>query len=234
MAPSGTLRQTPGMANRLCWKCSNKSHMTMHGVQHAARDDKYPGIRFVQAAFICDECQWLSIAWAPYTPRQGSQLSPNFLESGRETLTWIPTAGEFTTYDDVPAHIAEAASEAHLCHSVDAYRASVLLARAVIEATAKDKGITNGRLVQKIDAMHEAELIRKIVKEGAHEVRYLGNDMAHGDFVDPIEAEESEEVLELMAEVLHDVYQQDARVNRSRARREAKKAGGGNGVTTEP
>lgn len=209
------------MATRLCWKCDAKSHMSMHGGQTSAREreDKR---RVVQAAFKCDECGWLSIGLADWT-KSNNTVPPNFLDSAE--CTWLPTHGESTDYPDVPDHIAQAAAEAHLCHSVGAYRASVLLARSVIEATAKDKGITTGRLVTKIDAMHKAELIRKVVKDGAHEVRHLGNDMAHGDFVEPVESEESEEVLELMAEVLHDVYQQDARVARRRATREAKKTG---------
>ncbi len=42
--------------------------------------------------------------------------------------------------------------------------------------------------------------MREFVKDGAHEVRYLGNDVAHGDFVDPVEIEEAG--LSLMDEVL--------------------------------
>jgi hypothetical protein len=140
-------------------------------------------------------------------------------------IDWWPKQIGGKEFPDVPRHIAEAADEAYRCYSIVAYRAAALLARSVIEASAKDKGITRGQLVTKIDAMHKAELIRKVVKEGAHEVRLFGNNMAHGDFVEPVEPEEAEEVLDLMAEVLHDVYQQDARVNRRRAAREARNAG---------
>lgn len=177
--------------------------------------------RTVVAPFQCDECGWLSIAAAVFN--HTTTVPDSWLDS--QDPTWYPTYGETVTYADVPEHIGAAASEAHLCHSVGAYRGAVLLARSVIEATAKHRGITSGRLVTKIDAMHKQELIRKVVKEGAHEVRLMGNDMAHGDFVEPVEADESEEVLELMAEVLHDVYQQEARVARRRAVREARQAG---------
>jgi hypothetical protein len=103
------------------------------------------------------------------------------------------------------------------------------MARAVVEATAKEKGITNGRLIEKIDKLEEDRIIRPTVAAGCHEVRHLGNDMAHGDFTDPVTAEEAGEVLLLMAELLHDVFQQDARVERMRAAREAK-----NGVARSP
>ena len=57
----------------------------------------------------------------------------------------------------MPPEIAAAASEAHRCRdAAGANRAAILLARGVVEATAKDKGITGKNLVQKIDRMHEA------------------------------------------------------------------------------
>jgi hypothetical protein len=96
------------------------------------------------------------------------------------------------------------------------------MARSVIEATAKDKGITDGPLIFKIDAMLERGLIRPHVRDGAHEVRYLGNEMAHGDFLQPVSPADADLVLTLMAEVLGDVYQSPARVARAKTVREAR------------
>ncbi len=87
-----------------------------------------------------------------------------------------------TDFTDVPEHIRDAAQEAYRCRSINAHRAAVLLARSVVEATAKDKGIKKGPLDRKIDEMQRLGFIREDVRQGAHEVRYLGNDMAHGDF----------------------------------------------------
>jgi len=102
---------------------------------------------------------------------------------------------------------------------VKAYRGAVLLARSVIEATAKDKGMTTGTLVTKIDEMYEKRLIREDIRDGAHEVRYLANDAAHGDFADPVPQTDAELILTLMDEVLEEVYQSPARVARRRAAR---------------
>ena len=71
----------------------------------------------------------------------------------------------------MPKHIGAAASEAHECQSIGAHRAAVMLARAVIEATAKDKGITKGTLFDKIEKMHEHGLVSELVRDQAHEVR---------------------------------------------------------------
>jgi len=100
-----------------------------------------------------------------------------------------------------------------------------MLARAVIEATAKDRGVTNGSLSQKIDKLHERGYIRTYLRDGAHEVRYTGNDMAHGDFPDTISSRDAEVLLQLMGEVLMEVYQDPARRERLvRLAREARQA----------
>lgn len=65
--------------------------------------------------------------------------------------------------------------------------------------------------------------IRQHVRDGAHEIRLLGNEMAHGDLGAKVTAEDAELVLTLMSEVLDDVYQSPARVARAQAAREARK-----------
>jgi hypothetical protein len=143
------------------------------------------------------------------------------LDGERIDRMW-PQHAEGKSFDDVPDHIAQAADEAYRCQSIGACRAAVLLARAVIEATAKDKGIVVGSLLQKIDKMRDADLIREHIKEGAHEVRHLGNDMAHGDFVAPTAAADADLILTLMSEVLDEVFQSPARVQRARSARAAR------------
>jgi len=144
-------------------------------------------------------------------------------EKGPE-IKWVPVTGTGRPFEDVPTHIASAASEAYECHSIGAHRGAGSLARAVIEATAKDKGITSGNLQSKIEQMEQMDHIRPHIRDAAHEVRHLGNDMAHGDFVQPVTEEETAEVLELMGEILNEVYQSPAKISARRAAREAKKA----------
>jgi hypothetical protein len=139
--------------------------------------------------------------------------------------TWPDQVGG-KSFPDVPDHIAEAADEAYRCYSIGAFRASTLLARSVVEATAKAKGITQGNLMNKIEEMFSQGHIREFVRDGAHEVRYLGNDMAHGDFVDPVAPEEAELALALVDEVLDEIFQAPARVAKARAARLQKKQEG--------
>ncbi|MGV0812737.1 DUF4145 domain-containing protein [Mycolicibacterium boenickei] len=140
-----------------------------------------------------------------------------------DEFRWVPTAGATHKYPDVPAHIADAATEAYECHSAQHYRAAILLARAVIEATAKDKGVTKGNLYAKIEELAKQDFIRPRIKAVAHGIRDYGNDMAHGDFVEPVDAEESQLVIELMGEILDEVFQSPARLDRVQAAVEARK-----------
>ena len=141
---------------------------------------------------------------------------------GAKDSTRQPAVGVGRDFPDVPEHIAGAASEAYKCLSIGATRGAASLARAVIEATAKDRGITNGQVYDKIEEMFAESLIRSMC-DAAHEVRHLGNDAAHGDFVHPVSDQAAEEVLGLMSEVLDEVFQSPARVARQRAARLAKK-----------
>jgi hypothetical protein len=137
---------------------------------------------------------------------------------------WIPLAGSVREFAEVDEPIKSAASEAFACRSIGANRAAILMARTVIEATAKAKGIGAGNLVNKIDALRSANLIRPDIADSAHEVRLIGNDMAHGDNLDAVDAAEADEILELMADVLEEVFQAPARLASRRAKRKAAKA----------
>ncbi|WP_405869077.1 DUF4145 domain-containing protein [Streptomyces sp. NBC_00005] len=120
----------------------------------------------------------------------------------------------------MPEIIGEMAAEAHTCRGIGANRAAVSLARAVVEATAKAKGITTGSLQKKIDALFDERFIREHVRDAAHEVRFGGNEVAHGDLVsEPMDAATASEILGLMDEILEEVFQSPARVARRKQQR---------------
>lgn len=120
----------------------------------------------------------------------------------------------------VPKGVAGFFIEAHNAFSINAYRAVLLLVRSVIEATAKDKGISSGSLVQKINRLDEEGHIRRGTKDMAHALRILGNDMAHGDIDDVPTQEDADDALTIARFVLDDVYVADARRVDMLARRE--------------
>src|SRR5690606_22866112 len=206
------------MASRVCWRCRVSAHQAVWG-----EPTKLPGTDVWFLAFNCDECGALSLA-ETRNDTGTTHVAKSHMSQPGAVLTWHPASALGKDFPDVPDHIAAAASEAHTCHSVNAYRAAILMARAVVEAIAKDKGATEGQLAAKIGAMEKAGLIRELVKDTAHETRFLGNGMAHGDFVAGVDEGDWADVLALMDELLDEVYQAPARVNARRTERAARKA----------
>lgn len=139
-------------------------------------------------------------------------------------IDWWPRRWHSREFPDVPEQIASAATEATLCLSMGAYRGAGALARAVIEATAKDKGAQGRDLHVRIEGLYAAGHIRKHTKEQAHEIRHYGNSMAHGDFIEFVAKDEAEEIITLMTEVLDEVYQSPARLERRKAARQSQQA----------
>ena len=182
--------------------------------------------KWAQSAFECNQCHKLSVGTAII---HRDDVVPGNNESrwwDSRDIKWTPQTVGGKEFPDVPTHIAAAADEAFRCHSIATYRAAILMARAVIEATCKDNKVTKGQLADKIDAMTDKGLIRSFTQEAAHELRHLGNDMAHGDFIGDVDNDDAEAVLTVMAEILNEVYQGPARSGRMKAKREAAKQQG--------
>ncbi|MET8404341.1 DUF4145 domain-containing protein [Streptomyces sp900116325] len=117
------------------------------------------------------------------------------------------------------AGVAAVAREAHSSLGLGNVHAAVLMARTTVEAPAKTKGIVTGNLVAKIDALYAQHLIYEHVRDAAHEVRFAGNDAAHGDLVDdPISAEEAEAIM-----LLEGVFIAPAKTAAQAAARQARK-----------
>jgi transcription-repair coupling factor (superfamily II helicase) len=126
----------------------------------------------------------------------------------------------------VPTALADAASQAHICLSAGSPIGAVVVARAAVEAVAKDHGITGGDLKTKIERMHADGHITATMRDAAMEIRFAGNEAAHGDVVaaDVVEErpaiEDAAEIVGLMDSILVYVYQEPARIAKIRYKRE--------------
>jgi hypothetical protein len=103
--------------------------------------------------YVCDFCEGISVAVRSGDPSEARSLE-DWFESNDGELRWMPDKLADKTNPDVPTHIAQAATEAHQVAPIRAHRSAVLLARGAIEATAKDRPITDGRLYDKIETLH--------------------------------------------------------------------------------
>ncbi len=140
---------------------------------------------------------------------------------GMDVIVHWPESVGGKDFPDVPEHIAATANEAHMCQSIGAHRGAIALARAVVEATAKGHGVTSGDLYKKIDALAKNGVISESMREAAHEIRFAGNEVAHGDLSEqPFTAEDASEILALMDAILLRVYQEPAQVAGVRSRRQ--------------
>ena len=191
---------------------------------HSRSVDSTDELPFTQISFACAHCERYSVGWFPGASGTHDHNRNDKLLQASPDAKWVPRVGDSVSYEDVPAHIASAASEAHVCASIGAKRSAILMARSVIEASAKEKGILKGDLYKKIDKMAEDKIIRDLIAEAAHGIRDFGNDMAHGDFEVEVTDQDVSETLSLMAVVLSEVFQVDARTKSLRDRFAARKA----------
>jgi hypothetical protein len=182
------------------------------------------------AIFTCAGCGAASMAQGVYhsTGRGRSYYTNMF-----SPLSWYPTEPLTKTYpDSVPAEITSVAVEAYGCFGVKHYRAAILMARTVIEASAKFVGIDDFGITTKIKKMYEQGLIYKFVMEGAEELRQAGNEVAHGDLVLAADAEEAEALLNLMDRILDGLFIAPSEPAAQQARRQARQAATTAGTAT--
>lgn len=184
---------------------------------------------FWTRAYRCDSCGAASVAKTPYdlgADYRHFDECDEYFEGLDADIEWLPATVLGRRFEDVPSFIGDAASEAYACYSIRSYRAAILLARSVVEAVAKDRGVTDGPLVEKIDALEAQRVISPLMKDTAHAIRVVGNEMAHGDFVAAVDEEECDDVLNFMSALLDAVYQQPAKLTRFREQRERRRSEG--------
>jgi hypothetical protein len=215
-----------------CPYCKRLTYMDY--VEHSARIVEPREMR-VEAAFQCANCKRFSVGGLRHAGFTTDNIGQAFAFQLHEGASpgdiarvlignveyWEPIAPVGKSYDHLPADIAGPADEAYRCLSIEAHRAAVLMARSVIEATAKAKGITSRGIMTKINELAEKGYIRPLVAEAAHKVRELGNEMAHGDFAtSQITRVDAEDVLVLMDEILNDAFAVPNRLAALNARRD--------------
>lgn len=210
-----------------CGWCRVRCNMSAHGTHSYVTEPVSPErVQFrIDQAYICDGCGRMSFAsWgAPRNPDYSLEGSGPDDEDSFD-VSWWPPASHQKQFLDVPEPIAETAVEAWSCFTAGSFRGAMVLARAVVESTADTKGAGDKTLYKKIDWLGKQGFIRPAVVAQTHEIRHFGNSAAHGDLDVRVEKEEAEEILELMGEVLNEVFQAPAKAARLEARRSNKLA----------
>jgi hypothetical protein len=143
--------------------------------------------------------------------------------SGKEVrppLWYEPKNVVSVEFPDVPDHIASDASEAFRCSGVNAWRATVAIARRAVQAAALEQGAPDNKLQHQIDWLDDQRKITPQMREMAHEIRLSGNDGAHPgkDGLQDVGKDQAEAVLAFLEDFLRHLYQMPARLDRARSK----------------
>lgn len=207
------------MLDTQCPHCGVHSYLA-YCWSDCTTEDELHGPHIIDAAYRCSRCKKILSTRVTYLRPQmpiQSEHQSVIEEADRfSLLEWKPPRLDFEPPNGVPEGISAASVEAHRSLAVGNHMAAVLMARSVMEAAAKDCGVTEGNLFAKINTMRTRELLTQDVAEIAHVIRDSGNTMAHGDFVDAIVADRAKPVagplLELMDSVLKSLYSDKAKL----------------------
>lgn len=221
------------MVNRVCWKCGITAHMSLPRTAQSATlsgrsqgpqiwdfafpldENGEPQGAFLYVIFVCDECGYPSVAKCRYK-REGYSVSFS------EPLEWIPSKAEDHQFSDVPKSVADAANEAYKCFSVQAYRASVIMARSVLEGIANEKisepfkTRKNGdkydkTLKEKIEDMVTEGVISKGLGDKANVIKEMGNSSTHNVFEEITESDAAG-TLDFLELVIQEVYTHESQL----------------------
>lgn len=220
------------MAVFKCGHCGVTGHFTPFGNGVVSYDAKSHEFEHCEQALSCDSCNRLTIAmssnwdYAHYVV--GGNSAWEKFWNNTEVDNYFPKWVQGKVFKVTPDHIADAASEAHEVFSVGAYRATAILCRATLEAVCKDKGAAGKDLSVKIADLHGKGKIRSVVKDTAHVLRAIGNDMAHGDFDAELDEQDASDILDFLDSIIDELYESPAQLARMQAnvlaRKEASKA----------
>ncbi len=116
----------------------------------------------------------------------------------------------------VPSEMARDFQEALACHAAGHHYAAALVARRVLQAAARDViGRPGANLASEINAIPLTRL-SQVLKDAAHEVRYIGNDAAHANTIDP---DDVGHLVVFTEQLLDALYVMPAKVAAARAKR---------------
>ena len=113
--------------------------------------------------------------------------------------------------EKTPDFLKRDLEEAYLCFSVNAYRATGVMARRALQLCCiKKEAPANKSLRDQIQWLLEKQVITKDLNEWAHEVRLTGNDSAHPpkdiNKDTPISHEDAEDILNLLEQFIDTLY----------------------------
>ena len=123
------------------------------------------------------------------------------------------------TLKGVPDKVKLNLDQAVRCLSAGAYNAATVMARACVEAIAKDKNAEGRDLEKKIEWLNEERIITPMLYEWAHSLRHWGNDAIHD--MEPIDMNDANEIVQFARYMIEHLYVQPVEFEKIRRRPKA-------------
>lgn len=186
---------------RECWDCKKTVKLEQLGEEHQLTVDEYDSLETLVMLYKCPSCN------APAIRHYAEERTE--LEETPIWGYWYPKPESRKEYgSEIPERVAEVAKEAHLCHSVGAYRAAVVLCRTALEAAVKDQDATGKTLSAKIEMLTKQGLVHPKVLKGMDALRNAGNIAVHDEtkLADPQTESLSRLFLKVLDIVLDGLY----------------------------
>lgn len=137
-------------------------------------------------------------------------------DSTNNIIELFPNALAKPVADSIPSPIRDDLQEAYKCISVQAWRASVTMARRALQNICLEKGAPITRtvkakggkskeikndLINQINWLYDERIITKDLKDWAHEIRVVGNMGAHpgeAEDTEPVSSQDADDILNLV------------------------------------
>lgn len=141
-----------------------------------------------------------------------------------DMATWWPRDSSMPTLQHVPENVESFVEEAYRCFDSDCFSAAVVMARAAIEAVAKERGATGKTLADKIRHLKELEALDNRADKMFTAIKNNGNRVAHADPGERYTKAESKMLLTVLQLVLESVYEHTALIESVAALASSKKS----------
>lgn len=143
------------------------------------------------------------------------------ISSGTDYVRILPP--ELIDFDakNLPLKLLNTLKEAISCHAAEAYRASAMMVRRLLEEICDESGATGKDLHSRLISLRSKVTLPDELFDAMTELKALGNDAAHITARNYIQIgkDESEDSIELAKEILKARYQLKGLVDRLRARK---------------
>ena len=164
--------------------------------------------------YKCGNCaNFVMVFWSPSEDNVGGHGLHNYI-----VAPWPRGIGDGEDY--WPTAARRHWKQAHSNLNNNNYDAAALMARSALQVITRDQGATGNTLYEEIESLATSGVLSPTIKDWSHEVRELGNPVAHANPDDEeTSAEDAEDIVKFLDFLLKYLYDLPKQINDYRNRR---------------